>query len=307
MWTVTGVGLMDSTPLEITGASAPMNQLQVTWDPGIGIAPTAREVDVTDIASSPNSLLDNLVVDGVQVWTVNKAGVLVHGTVPASAIPGIFNNPTFTGTSTFNGPVDMTAGLTVTGGETVDNLTVTGALTALGGPVTFSTIDTSDINNSGIITTATLASTTINNSGNLTVDGTSTFDGPAVFNSSVTFAAGGPVGGCFEYGQNQNPSGSGIMSIPGTISQMWALMANFIVQLSAPLVTGTITIAGSGSTEGGSGWNAYSYTLTNPGQTIIPMSLIGDIFGGQIASFSITVTGGTLDFVNWTAIANRFS
>jgi hypothetical protein len=106
LWTVTDIGLMDSTPLEITGVTDPMNQLQVTWDPGVGIAPTAREVDITDIASSPNSLLDNLVVNGVQVWTVNKEGVLIHGTIPASAIPGIFNNATFTGTTTFTGPVD---------------------------------------------------------------------------------------------------------------------------------------------------------------------------------------------------------
>jgi hypothetical protein len=204
LWTVTADGLMDSTPLEITGPSAPMNQLQVTWDPGVGIAPVAREVDITDIASSPNSLLDNLVVNGVQEWTVNKEGVLIHGTVPGSAVIGPFNNATFNGTSTFTGPTTFTtgpvtddgtlyvAGLTtlnggadinggetvtggsfITGGVSVDSLTDTGPLT-VDGPATFNG-------------STTFSGPNLTVTGNLIVDGTSTLDG------TVANGSGGPV------------------------------------------------------------------------------------------------------------------
>jgi hypothetical protein len=206
LWTVTAIGLMDSTPLEITGVTDPMNQLQVTWDPGIGIAPTAREVDITDIASSANSLLDNLVVNGVQVWTVNKEGVLIHGQVPASAIfPPIpsFNDPTFTGTATFdgpadfNGPVTMNDGLTVTAGETLLEGTLTstigstldGGTTVGGGMAVTGGLTTDSL---GVTGNASVGGS-LGVTGNFGVDGSSTFDGTATFDGTVQNGAGGPV------------------------------------------------------------------------------------------------------------------
>lgn len=324
LWTVTGVGLMDSTPLEVTGVSDPMNQLQVTWDPGVGIAPTAREVDITDIASSVNSLLDNLVVNGVQVWTVNKEGVLIHGTVPASAIPGIFNNPTFTGTSIFTGPVVDTSTLTVDGSTTLNStLFVVGSSTLDGGLTVAS----------GETVTGGLTTDNLDVTGNETVHGTATFDGPAVFNNTVTFSSppipisspdgsiivtpvgdgytiedsGIGVGSTIQYGLNHDPSTtSDTFPIPGTASQMWSLSTSVIVELAAPF-TGTLTISGAGSTTGGgSGWDAYSYTITNPTQTIITMSLVGNILGGETGTMLLTIVGGTINFINVNAIANRF-
>jgi hypothetical protein len=179
---------MDSTPLEITGASDPMNQLQVTWDPGPAIAPVAREVDITDIDSSPNSLLDNLVVNSVQVWAVNKEGVLVAGDIPVARITGLtpfpgFNDVTLTGTTTvdgpadFNGPVVMNDGLTVTAGAT----TLEGTLDSTAG----STLAGGTTVTGGEAVTGGLTTDTLG------VTGTTTFHGDVSIDPGHTITIGG--------------------------------------------------------------------------------------------------------------------
>ena len=258
LWTVTADGLMDSTPLEVTGPSAPMNQLQVTWDPGIGIAPTAREVDITDIASSPNSLLDNLVVNGVQEWTVNKEGVLIHGTVPGSAVVGPFNNATFNGTSTFTGPTTFT-----TGPVTDDGTLFVVGLTTLNGHA--------DINGGETVTggsniTGGVSVDSLTDTGPLTVDGASTFNALATFNDEITTDSITVTGAAVFDGSVMFADGSdvGIFS-SGTFDGV--LAGTFLVSLVMPLSGGT-----------------YNYTLS--------LSVSFDIAG--TITFSDTGHGGWL-------------
>ncbi|MDE2097417.1 MAG: hypothetical protein KGL39_09250 [Patescibacteria group bacterium] len=59
---------------------------KVSWNVGVGVAATARQITVTDTSSSTASLLDNFVVNGTPVWQVRKDGTLVTGKIPASAI-----------------------------------------------------------------------------------------------------------------------------------------------------------------------------------------------------------------------------
>lgn len=288
LWQVNAVGEVFSTPTEVVAAGTnPVDSISVTWDPGVGVAPVARQVDITDIDSSPNSLLDNLIVNGVQVWTVNKEGVLIHGTVPASAIPGIFNNPTFTGTSTFDGPVVITDGETVTGGETVDNLTVTGTFTDTGGPATFGTIHSADIDNSGIITTATLGSTTINNSGTITTNGF-VDNGPATFNGTVMFADGSDLG-VFTSG-----SFDGVLAGTFVVSLVMPASGgsyNYTLSLSVSFdIAGTITF-----TDLGLGAWLYMNSTTKTSVYAVPgggggvtVAISGSAGSGTTASVSVT-------------------
>ena len=329
LWTVTADGLMDSTPLEITGPSAPMNQLQVTWDPGVGIAPVAREVDITDIASSPNSLLDNLVVNGVQEWTVNKEGVLIHGTVPGSAIVGPFNNATFTGTTTITGPTTFTTGpvtddgtlyvvgLTtlnggadinggetvtggsdITGGVSVDSLTDTGPLT-VDGASTFNALATFNDE----ITTDSITVT-----GAAVFDGTSTFHGPADFTGTTTFS--GPVTGpgvdypigsvVVSYGPSGNP-----LTIPA-VGTVWSAISTSVIQLSSPPSSvGDVIATGAGGTDGGS-WAGGSNTLADPAQNSLNVPLNGLVHAGDTITYTVSSTGAVVvSSVNVTMVAVR--
>lgn len=125
-------GQVISTPLTVAIPSQAQQQIFVTWNAGSATQVQARLVQVTDNSSSASSALDNLVVNGVSKWLVDKAGVLQAGSIPFARITGfspVFNNATFTGTSTFNGPVHDNNGLTVAGGETVDTINVTSSAT----------------------------------------------------------------------------------------------------------------------------------------------------------------------------------
>jgi hypothetical protein len=322
LWTVTATGLMDSTPLEITGASDPMNQLQVTWDPGPAIAPVAREVDITDIDSSPNSLLDNLVVNSVQVWAVNKEGVLVAGDIPyaritGAPIPPSFNNPTFTGTSTFDGPVVMNDGLTVTAGATTLEgtlnstlgSTLAGGTTVTGGEAVTGGLNTDTFGVSGAsffyglatfndeITTDSITVT-----GPAVFDGTSTFNGPVVFTDMPIGSAQGFGGvGFTDTATTTNVT----YTVPG-VGQVWDVEVTIALNLNAPLVTGTITLTGTGGT-GGDGYDAYTLTLTNPGDSNYCLITGGRGLSGQTLIATVTVTGGTIlnDSVNAHGTAIR--
>jgi len=130
-------GSVISTPPVVLASGDPSQQVNLTWDAGSATVVVARQIDVTNTSSSVNSLLDNFIVNTVQVWAVNEEGVLVAGDIPyaritGAPIPPSFNNPTFTGTSTFTGPVVMDSTLSVAGAVTMtDGLSVTGAPTDL--------------------------------------------------------------------------------------------------------------------------------------------------------------------------------
>jgi hypothetical protein len=330
LWTVTATGLMDSTPLEITGASDPMNQLQVTWDPGPAIAPVAREVDITDIDSSPNSLLDNLVVNSVQVWAVNKEGVLVAGDIPyaritGAPIPPSFNNPTFTGTSTFDGPVVMDDGLTVTAGATTlegtlnstAGSTLAGGTTVTGGEAVTGGLNTDTFGVSGAsffnglatfndeITTDSITVT-----GPAVFDGTSTFNGPADFTGTTTFS--GPVTGpgidypigsvVVSYGGNGNT-----LTIPA-VGTIWSAISTSVIQLSSPPSSvGNVIATGTGGTDGGS-WAGGSNTLANPAQNSLNVPLNGLVHAGNTITYTVSSTGAVVVLsTNVTMVAVRQS
>jgi len=133
MFEVDGAGNISSTPLVQT---TPVDNLQLEpiWNVGTPTTTGSFEQDVTDTSSAANSFLEKFKVNGTVVWQVRKDGTLVNGMVPFSAITGFVlpANPTFTGTATFTGPVVMEDGLTVTGGENVDALTVSGNFNADG-------------------------------------------------------------------------------------------------------------------------------------------------------------------------------
>jgi hypothetical protein len=133
MFEVDGAGNISSTPLVQT---TPVDNLQLEpiWNVGTPTTTGSFEQDVTDTSSAANSFLEKFKVNGTVVWQVRKDGTLVNGIVPFSAISGFVlpANPTFTGTATFTGPVVMEDGLTVTGGENVDALTVSGNFNADG-------------------------------------------------------------------------------------------------------------------------------------------------------------------------------
>lgn len=286
LWTMTGTGLIDSTPLEVTGPSIPMENIAVTWDPGIGVVLTARQVDVTNIASSPNSLLDNLIVNGTNVWSVNEEGVLVAGIVPAALIVGNFVNANFTGTSTFNGPVVMNDGLTVTAGETL----LEGTLTSTIG----STLEGGTTVTGGEAVTGGLTTDTLDVTGNETVHGTSTFDGPAVFNdpvmfnNTVMFADGSDVG-VFTSG-----SADGVLAGTFVVSLVMPPSGgsyNYTLSLSVSFdIAGTITF-----TDLGLGDWLYMNSTTKTSVYAVPgggggvtVAISGSAGSGTTASVSVT-------------------
>jgi hypothetical protein len=291
LWTMTGTGLIDSTPLEVTGPSVPMENIAVTWDPGIGVVLTARQVDVTNIASSPNSLLDNLRVNGTNVWSVNEEGVLVAGTVPAALIVGNFVNANFTGTSTFNGPVVMNDGLTVTAGATI----LEGTLTSTIG----STLEGGTTVTGGEAVTGGLTTDTLVVSGTSTFNGLATFNdeittdsitvtGAAVFNGSVMFADGSDVG-IFSSGTfNGVLAGTFIVSLVMPLS---GGSYNYTLSLSVSFdIAGTITFSDTGH----GAW-LYMNSTTKTSVYAVPgggggvtVAISGSAGSGTTASVSVT-------------------
>jgi hypothetical protein len=222
VWTIDPLGNMTYTPQTDTTSGQVASNLEPTWNGGTSVQMFARQIDLTDTSSDADSVLDNMIVNGTTVWQVRKDGTLVIGKIPFANVTGFMipsgvtlNDATFTGTSTFNGPVVMTDGLTVAGGETVDNLTVQDAL-MVDGPATFyytATVDgASTFNgrvtaNDGMTVAGGLTTDSFHDTGNAQIDGNLTVNG------SVTAAS-------FD-----NPAGQAGSAIPAYTSGTFVLPA----------------------------------------------------------------------------------
>lgn len=126
-------GSVISTPPVVTASGDPMQQINVTWNAGSLTQLIAREVDITLTSADSDSIFDELVVNGTQKWVVDINGILQVGEIPFARISGfspVFNGATFTGTTTFNGPITANDGEELTGGLTVDTVDATGTITA---------------------------------------------------------------------------------------------------------------------------------------------------------------------------------
>ncbi len=305
-YTIDDVGSVISTPQTVTASGDPSQQVIVTWNLGGAAQAVARQVNVTDSSSSGTSLLDNLEVDGVPKWSVDKTGTLVVGFVPASSVINLFVNPTFTGTSTFTGPVVMDSTLLVHGATTMDSsLTVNSTL---------------DVTNNATVNSLNV--TTVS-----TFTGVATFDSNAVFNGLVENGSGGPVVpisspdgsvtvatvangytlevpstviGSARVGYTQNilgPTPSEGFLVPGTAGQVWEVVMSSVVEMGSPLTAGTLTVTGTGGTFGGE-WAGGSNNAVNPAATAVPILFGGEAHGGDVVTASWTATGGTIDHVD---------
>jgi hypothetical protein len=301
LFVIDGKGYVNSTPLTVTASGLGQNQLTATWNAGSATQVEARRVVITDLSSGANSLLDNLVVNGTSKWAVDKTGLLVAGTVPASSVVNLFVNPTFTGTSTFTGPVVMDSTLDVFGATTLHS-----SLTA---DTTLDVIGHTDLSTVDVAGTAVFHGI-IERFGGAPVVGLSSPD------SSITVVQTGQnytvelpatnVGFTSVQGSTTNAGTTENYLLPGVVSQDWKATVNIIVELTAPLNAGTLTITGTGSAQPGA-WDSFSYTVTNPGQTIIPMSLAGPANGGDNLVMTLTISGGTISRFNSTFVAARGS
>lgn len=191
-------GSVINTPKIALAAGDPAQQINPIWNAGSASVMVGRNLAVTDTSSSVNSVLDNLAVNGTPVWTVNKFGLLTHGTVPASSVVDLFVNPTFTGTSTFTGPVIMDSTLLVDGAMVANDgisinaggLGVTGGLSVVGGETT----DTLHVTGAATVDSSLTANSTLFVAGSTTADGGLTVvSGATIDTLSVTAGLG--VGG----------------------------------------------------------------------------------------------------------------
>jgi len=322
LWTITADGLMDSTPLEVTGVSAPMNSLMATWDPGIGIAITAREVDITNTASAPTSLLDNLVVNGTQVWTVDITGTLTHGIIPAARITGLvpfpgFNNVTLTGTTIMTGPVIMDSTLLVQGDATFDmditgnsTLSIAGISLLAGGAVVDAGLTvtggetTDNLNVTGTSILAVTDATTLGVSGitllhnvqiatgdTITINGATPVVGLESLNGSITIAQVTPT----EY--NIQISNTALVPI-GSVHQI--AMASTVGAVGGGNGPGTLSLLLPGTAA--NGWavtvectigigGAGSFSMTDSGGSFTGVPITWSV--GNFASYVIMYDYGT--------------
>jgi hypothetical protein len=176
--------------------------------------------------------------------------------------------------------------MAVTGGLNTDTLGVSGPST-FNGLATFNDEITTD---------------SITVTGAAVFDGTSTFNGPVVFTDM-------PIGTAQGFGAvgflGTTTTVSIDYSVPG-VGQSWDAEVTIALNLNAPLVTGTITLTGTGGT-GGDGYDAYSLTLTNPGGTNFCLITAGRGASGQTLIATVTITGGTIlnDRVNAHGTAIR--
>lgn len=169
VWRIDANGFETISPLSATQAAQISQHIEVTWSAGTSTQMSATRLDVTDTSSNATSFIQDERVNNNPVWQVQKDGTLVTGIIPFARITGYtppsFNNVTLTGTTTMTGDLhvegneqldgnltvngsitgnstlyiashsdlhggaSVESGLTVTGGETVDNLTVTGTAT----------------------------------------------------------------------------------------------------------------------------------------------------------------------------------
>lgn len=272
LFVIDGKGYVNSTPLTVTASGLGQNQLTATWNAGSATQVEARRVAITDLSSGANSLLDNLVVNGSSKWAVDKTGLLVAGTVPASSVVNLFVNPTFTGTSTFNGPAVFNSTADFFGTAVFH-----GIIERPGGaPVVGLTSPDSSI-------------TVVQTGQNYTVE----LPAPIIGHSAGNYA------------YSLGPITTSSFTIPGGPTTDWVVTMQASVIMTAPLVTGTVTMTPSGA--GGDSWDFNpTSVITNPGQAVIPVMYGGDAPGGSTVSVSFSSTGGTIDHVQVTFTASRF-
>jgi len=260
-------GQVISVPLTVLTINQASQQIFVTWDPGVGVQVQGRLLQVTDVASAANSLLDNLVVNGVSKWAVDKTGTLVTGIIPSARITGLgpfpgFNNVTLTGATVVAGTLDVFGAGTFHSSLTADTtlfvvgLTTTGSLHVTGG----ATVDASLTANStlDVLGHTQLANVTLNPGTHIDVNGTT----PVVTLSS--------------------PDGSITISQPTSHS--------YTVQ--APTTANHISIGGAVVSYGGS---PLSLTVPSNGASwnVVCQAFIQYTSSGGVSTLNVTGTGGT--------------
>jgi hypothetical protein len=242
VWTIDANGFQTIAPQTATQASQVADIVDVTWNAGTSSTMVARETNVVDSSSADGSLVDDVSVNSTPVWQVRKDGTLVTGIIPFARITGYtppttFNNATFTGTTTFNGPVQANDGLTVTGGISADTINVTGSETVGG--------------NLHVVGSETI-------DGNLTVTGTTTLPAGTIPVTNITGSGGVVV---THTGTTYNADGSALVtSVTSTSAAITATRTGQNVQLAFAdtVVPGnyypTNVIFRAGGTLGGSGF-----------------------------------------------------
>ncbi len=317
VFNLSATGYINSTPLTVTSSGLGQNQLSVTWNAGIATQVEARRVVVTDTSSASNSVLDNLVVNGTSKWLIDKTGTLINGSIPFARITGYsppsFNNVTLTGNTTMTGNLhvqgtetvdgsitgnstlyvaanaNLHGGVTVTGGETVDTLTVTG--------------------NESVAGTGTIG--TLHVTGNSQLDGSLDVNGNAHFHTTAQVDSSLTVGGNLTVtGPALNGSGDplvGITSPDGSIAVAHS-STNFTLKVqSAPVAPGSWFIntefhtPGVSSTSGGvtlgplPGTSSDTYRIVYWGVT-----------GLKDANVSMMVTGTTATNITWDVASQSY-
>lgn len=160
LFNVTNNGTMQLTPLPLVANHQSPHIEDQTWSGGSGLTFNAEHIAITDTASAADSTIQLVDVNGTTVWKIQKDGTLEVGIIPFARISGfspVFNNATFTGTTEFLGPVDVDAGMDVTGGLTADTITATTINTPGGGQLSDSPTETT----AGITVPAPLSSVSI--------------------------------------------------------------------------------------------------------------------------------------------------
>lgn len=291
LWSTDTNGNQTFSPLTATLTTQIFQTISGVWNAGTGVVMHAKELVIVDTSSSAASYVDEVYVNGTPVWQIRKDGTLETGIIPYARITGApsppsFNNPTFTGTSTFDGPavftdgvsvtggtldssvpVDFTDGLSVTGGETVDTLDVTGSATihdpTFTGAVVLPTgaAVTSLTGSNGIVVTNT--GNAFNASGGSLVNTIESTD------SSVTIAQTGQVVNI--------TAGSSAPAIPGS----WFINTEF-------LAPGTGSTGGSTSLGPLPGNSSVTYRIVYWGTAALKDS-----------SSSISITGTPATGVTW--------
>jgi hypothetical protein len=296
-------------------ASGPMigEQTTLEFTAGSAVIVNADILFVTDVASNSESSVQLIEVNGTPIWKVRKDGQLEIGTVPYTSITGApppfpgFNNATFTGTTTFNGPVIENG--PVQANSTTDFFGAVTAHSSLTANTTLfvaghTTLDSVDVNTTAIFHGI------IEKAGGAPVVGLSSPDSSiAVVQTGQNYTVELPttsVGFTSVQGSTSNAGTFENYPLPGVASQDWVASVNVIVELSAPLNAGTLTITGTGSSIPGP-WDSFSYTVTNPAQTIIPMSLVGHANGGDNLVMTLSIAGGLISRFNSTFVAARSS
>lgn len=297
-------GSIVSTPQVVTASGDASQQLNITWNLGSAAQAIARAISVTDDSSSSTSALDYMEVNGLGKWLIDKTGTLQEGIIPYARITGApsppsFNNPTFTGTSTFTGPVDMGDGLTVTGAATdvtVLNVsagaTISGGLTVPNGEAVTGGLTADSLTVSG---TTDLHNVVITSGDTITVNGTTPVVTLQSTDGSIAISLVSPV----EYNITTGNSGGHIaiggatvtyggsplsLTVPSNGSS-WNVVCQAFIAYSSTGGANSLTVTGTGGSAGGawaSGSDSVStlptttfgqYTLqlnglANPGNTV---------------------------------------